>query len=299
MKTHIFFLILVPCTLIMGNKSFCHDNNLASEGPYTIIYSAMNHDGFGIYIGDTKSEPKIKNIETKDGGYFAWSPNGKKIAFYAKYDERKTWSIHTMNSDGTNVKRLTHEQYKWDSAPAWSPDGKKIAFARSYKDLEGMPQAEIWIMGSDGSEPTQIKALKGSAPYFTPDGRIVFCSESKGKKSELSIADMDGNHIVQLTDNDANEWHPDVSPDGKHITFMSDRDGNLEIYVMDIDGSNQKRLTHSDIDDWYPAWAPDGSKILFSSYKNYQKDRHIYIMNKDGSSQKKIISNSGYAIFKR
>ena len=203
-----------------------------------------------------------------------------------------------MDIDGSNRKRLTHSKNKWDSAPAWSPDGKKIAFSREYKDSEGIWQAEIWIMNSDGSEQTQIKSLKGSGPYFTPDGRIVFSSEFKDKKSELSIADIDGNNIIQLTDNEANEWHPDVSPNGKQIAFMSDRDGNYEIYVMNIDGSNQKRLTNNNVDDWYPSWSPDGSKIIFSLYNDYEEDRHIYIMNKDGTSLKKLIQ-SGYAVFKR
>ncbi|MTI29356.1 TolB family protein, partial [Xanthovirga aplysinae] len=194
---------------------------------------------------------------------------------------------------------LTHAKNKWDSAPAWTPDGKTIAFARQYKDSEGIWQYEIWIMNSDGSEPTQIKSLKGCGPYFTPDGRIVFYSEWINKKSEIYIADIDGKNIIKLTDNEAQDWHPDVSPDGKQIAFMSDRDGNFEIYVMNIDGSNQKRLTNNDVDDWYPSWSPDGSKIIYSPHMDYEKDKHIYVMNKDGSSVKKIISNSGYAVFQR
>ena len=181
----------------------------------------------------------------------------------------------------------------------FSNDGKKIVFAREYRDSKGISQPEIWIMNSDGSQQTQIKALKGSNPYFTSDGRIVFSSEFKDKKSELSIADIDGSNIVQLTDNESEEWHPEVSPDGKQIAFMSKRDGNHEIYVMNIDGSHQKRLTNNDVDDWYPSWSPDGSKIIFSSVKDYKKEKHIYVMNKDGSSIKKIITNSGYAVFQR
>ena len=83
-------------------------------------------------------------------------------------------SIHTMNSDGTNRKRLTKAENKWDYGPAWSPDGKQIAFAREYKDTDKISQTEIWIMNSDGSEQTQIKKLSGGAPDFTPDGKNSF-----------------------------------------------------------------------------------------------------------------------------
>lgn len=250
---------------------------------YTIAYSSS-----GIVLTD--DEGKSKNRIITSGGYAAWSPDGKRIAFYAKYDKRRTWSIHTMNSDGTNWQRLTHVKNKWDNSPVWSPDGTRIAFSREYQDAEEDWHAEVWIMNSDGSEQTQIKPIKGGGPYFTPDGRIVFHSEYKNEISGISIADVDGSNIVQLTQNKAEEQHPEVSPSGRQIAFMSDRDGNSEIYVMNIDGSNQKQLTSSEGAKWYPSWSPDGSKIIFSSTTEDGK-RNIYMMNKDGSSVKKIIAN--------
>ncbi|CAL2084990.1 TolB protein [Tenacibaculum sp. 190524A05c] len=278
-------------TFLFSLITSCQEN----EKSYTIAYVSKKAEDS--ILTDTESASKIRLVG-RDGGYLAWSPNGKQFAFYAKYDDKKTWSIHTMDIDGSNRKRLTHTKNKWDSAPAWSPDGKKITFSREYKDSKGIWQSEIWIMNSDGSEQIQIKSLKGGSPFFTSDGRIVFSSELKNKKSELSIADINGDNLIQLTNNDANECHPDVSPDGTQITFMSDRDGNYEIYVMNIDGSNQRRLTNNNLDDWYPSWSSDGAKIIFSSYNDYEEDRHIYIMNKDGTSLKKII-RSGYAVFKR
>lgn len=200
-----------------------------------------------------------------------------------------------MNIDGTNRKRLTHAEKNWDNSPTWSPDGTKIAFSREYKDSEKNWQQEIWIMNSDGSELTQIKSLKGGGPCFTTDGRIVFHSEFKAKKSEISIADIDGNNIVQLTNSVAEEWHPEVSSDGRRITFMSNRDGNHEIYVMNIDGSNQTRLTFNEVDDWYPSWSPDGSELIFSSSE--EEEKQIYRMNQDGTSIKPIIKHGSQAVW--
>lgn len=298
MKYIYHFVYLFFSVLIMSRESHAQDELSVLERPYTIAYSLMKTGIVEIYSVDSQGKPSIKSTNTK-GGYLAWSPDGNNFAFYAKYDDKKTWSIHTMNIDGANRKRLTHAKNKWDYGPTWSPDGQKIAFARQYKDVDKISQTEIWMMNADGSGQTQIKALSGGSPDFTLDGRIVFNSEFKNKKSEISIANIDGSNIIQLTDNDAEEWHPDISPDGKQIAFMSDRDGNFEIYVMNIDGSDQKRLTFNNVEDWYPSWSPDGSKILFSSVKDDQKEKHIYVMNKDGSSVKKIISNSGYAVFQR
>ncbi|MEQ9426844.1 MAG: hypothetical protein RJQ09_20645 [Cyclobacteriaceae bacterium] len=278
-------MMLLAANLVALNTVFAQvnmENDKSAPSPYTIAYSSN-----GIVLTD--NEGKSKNRIVSSGGYAAWSPDGKRIAFYAKYDERKTWSIHTMNSDGTDWRRLTHEKDKWDNSPTWSPDGTKIAFSREYTDSEKVWHEEVWIMNSDGSQQAQIKPIKGGGPYFTPDGRIVYHSAFKNKKSEISIADIDGGNIIHLIDNEAEDQHPEVSPNGKQIAFMSDRDGNKEIYVMNLDGSDQKRLTFSEAAEWYPSWSPDGSKLIFLS--NLDGERNIYMMNQDGSSVKKIISN--------
>lgn len=294
MKTNIVYQVIhLLAILLLFAFSSCQGSK--ESHTHAIAYTSLPSGTATMYEINSEGKAKIESTN-KPGGYLAWSPNGKKLAFYHKYDDKKTWSIHTMNIDGTNWKRLTNAKNKWDYGPDWSPDGEKIVFAREYKGITGSAHQEIWIMNADGSEQTQIKSLQGGSPFFTPEGRIVFSAEFEDKKSEICIADIDGNNIVQLTNNQADEWHPDVSPDGKQIAFMSDRDGNFEVYVMNIDGSNQKRLTNDDVDNFYPSWSPDGSQLIYSiKTGNERKDRDIYIMNNDGSAVEKIISNGSQA----
>ena len=281
--------------ILMFAFSACQNVDNTKSKTYAIAYTSLPSGIATIYKRNAEGKSNLESTNIK-GGYLAWSPDGKQLAFYAKYDDRKTWSIHTMNVDGTDWKRLTNAKNKWDYGPDWSPDGEQIVFAKEYKDSTGIVYHEIWIMDADGSNQTQLKLLQGGSPFFTPDGRIVYSAEYKDKKSEICIADIDGSNIVQLTNNQANEWHPDVSADGKQIAFMSDRDGNFEVYVMNIDGSNQKRLTYDDVKNFYPSWSPDGSKLIYSiKTGDARKDRDIFMMNNDGSSVEKIISNGSQA----
>ena len=289
----IFVLFLNACKIQKQNSK----DEASKLTLYEIAYSSKETGDAEIYLTDSKAKSKIR-ITNRLGrdGYIAWSPDGKHIASYGYYDGGNTWSIHIMNRDGTNMKRLTYAKNKWDSSPAWSPDGKKIAFARGYQGSGEDWIVELWIMNSDGSGQAQIKPLNGGGPYFTQEGKLVFHSIFNSNSEEICIANIDGSNITKLTNNSTKDLHPEVSADGKQIVFMSNRDGNFEIYVMNIDGSNQKRLTNSDVDDWNPSWSHDGSKIIFQS-EDENGEKHIYIMNNDGSSVEKFINNAFDAVW--
>ena len=287
----LLLLSISTLTLMTG----CQVTKQPTPQPFSIIYGVKEANSKAIYLSDEEGKTRIKILDSPDSdgdGYPAVSPTGKHIAFYGKYEKYKTWSIHTADIDGNNIRRLTHVKNVWDSAPAWSPDGKTIVFAREYKDVNGAWHEEFWLMNADGTEQRQIKALEGRAPEFMQDGRLLF--QSKASPSQISIANIDGSNIIHLTNDDSNNMSPKISPDGSQIAYLSNRDGNQEVYIMNIDGSNQKRLTLNDIQEWGPAWSTDGSKVFFSS-QNVHGFYDLYKVNKDGSSIKKILDSASQA----
>jgi Tol biopolymer transport system component len=181
------------------------------------------------------------------------SSNGKHIVFGSK--RGGDFDVYVMNSDGSNVRRLT-DRIGYDGGPWFSPDGRKVVWRAWYPETEDekamwrncmennyiVPTPlDLWIMDSDGSNKTLI--LKNGATNFAPS------------------------------------WHPD----GKRIIFSSNMDDwraemklyghNFELYLINSDGTGLERITHNKVFDGFPMFSPDGKKLAFASNRNPQKPR--------------------------
>jgi TolB protein len=287
--------IVLVSMVLLGLVTGCKTIEAVPEPPLTIVYGGKtaNDKNKAIYFSDEEGKTRVRVVSaTLSDGYPAVSPSGELVAFYGKYDNYKTWSIHTVGTDGNNVRRLTHLKHVWDSSPSWSPDGKTIAFAREYRADDGDFSEEIWLMNSDGTNQRQIKALKGRSPEFMQDGRLLF--QTKSGPSQISIANIDGSNIIQLTHDDTKNMQPKISPDGTKIAYLANRDGNQEVYIMNVDGTEQTRITRNSIAEWDPAWSLDGSKVFFSS-QNVHGFYDIYKANTDGSMIEKVVTNGSQA----
>lgn len=240
------------------------------------------------------------------------SPDGTKICFQS--NRTGDWEIYVMNTDGSNIRQLTHAA-GFDGGPVWSPDGKKIVFP---SERDGDP--EIYIMNMDGSNQKRLTNTPGddSHPHWYPDGsRIIFNSARTtadlkapwGKQwHELFSMNMDGSDIKQITSFKTVSTYPSVSPDGKKIVFRRVIDGpafnwdlssninnrNSEVFVMDTDGKNVVNLSNSPAFDGWPCWSPDSKRISFSSNRNGPANTgQLYIVNIDDSASIKHVDYQG------
>ncbi|MCX8126557.1 MAG: hypothetical protein N3E40_05415, partial [Dehalococcoidia bacterium] len=140
-------------------------------------------------------------------------------------------------------------------------------------------------------------AFGSNISFQTPAGpppgtKIAFTSLRNGN-SEIYVMNPDGSNQTRLTNNPAEDRHPNFSPDGSKIAFASNRDGNFEIYVMNADGTNPVRLTNNPASDRFPRWSPDGTKIAFVSNRDGTTNDEIYVMNADGSNQTRLTNSPG------
>jgi len=257
-----------------------------------------------IYVMNSDGTELTNLTNTPDDMFEAppiWSPDGTRLMFAScalgscdGYDG--PYEIHSVNSDGTDLKNLTNTPHIHETYPSWSPDGTRIAFASCTLgrcDVHYGPY-DIYVMNSDGTELTNLTDTPDwheSYPVWSPDGTQIMFRLG----SDLHVMDDDGSNWRKLTNNLGQVRAPDWSPDGARIVFSADTDldDHFEIWMVDVGGSHPGNLTRlTEIgDSRYPTWSPDGTLIAFARCDDADP-WNIYVMRPDGSGQKKLTDHA-------
>jgi TolB protein len=197
----------------------------------------------------------------------AWSPDGKEIA-YVRLDATGS-RIHALALDGGADRALSPPDRKVIH-PRWHPLGGRLAWCTT-DDLDPPRKNASEIQELDlrtGAIRTLVTGGINTYPAYSPDGTRLALRRFTGgdANSEVFVADADGTHLRNLTNDPAFDGWPAWSPDGKRIAFASNRgNSNYRIYVMDADGANVRVVARTEGRATAPTWTPDGRAIAFTN----------------------------------
>ena len=210
------------------------------------------------------------------------------------------YEIYTMNSDGSNQKRLTFNEAS-DASPDWSPNGRQIAF-HSKRDGNN----EIYVMDADGSNSrnlTRHPALD-LGPCWSPDGRqIAFqrlqINGNGGAPLKLLVMDANGGNVRQVVEGAWLFFGLFWSPDGQWILFGGHRpliDGfqSMQIYAVRPNGTNLWRVTGSKPGRtiFLGGWSPDGNRVLHQEIVKRKNDStHFLVITTMHPARRGLVMN--------
>ena len=214
--------------------------------------------------GFTLDTSAFRNLTNKLGydAEASWSPDGERIVFASNRlayeghlapeqvkardrDPSSFLDLYSMNSDGTDVRRLTASP-GYDGGPFFSPSGREICWRRFTED--GMV-AEIYLMDADGGRQRPVTRLEKMswAPFFHPSGDyLVFTTNLHGLDNfELYLVGAEGrSEPVRVTRTAGFDGLPVFSPDGNSLTWTSNRTPGKtsQIFLADWDDREARRL---------------------------------------------------------
>jgi Tol biopolymer transport system component len=249
----------------------------------------------------------------EDGGWPAWSPDGKQIAFdsersdHTPKDSRHVNDVFVMKADGSGVKKLTDSKGE-SGDPAWSPTGRTLAIDADRGNRKEL--RAIYVIHANGGKPRRITKpappLSDYSPRFSPDGtQLVFLrarGTAESAPAALFTVRLDGSHLHQLTQYSLHVDQSDYSPDGKRIVFEAYPHGRGngaygDIFVIDARGGKPLNLTRNPVGEagsLDPVWSPDGQKLLFLDIRrvNGVGRYGLATINPDGSDRQFVSSKN-------
>jgi len=190
-------------------------------------------ENYDLWVYDSKTG-KHKNLTPNTQHAlltsFAWSPDGKQIAFIS--DREGIFNTYLMSSTGEEERKIFAIPYP-DWEVFWSPDGSKLAVVS-----EGTGQDSwIHIVPLDGKDPYPIRMegapLSARDPCWSPDSNFLALSSDYHGIFEIARYDIAKDSLDWLTRGLGEKRKPDWSKDGQ-LTYVIDYGPQSELALMAV-----------------------------------------------------------------
>jgi len=261
--------------------------------------------------------------------YFAFSPDGKRLAFVRTLSRSNSGTLHVMTlPDGEPRAIELQNTFMYDIA--WTGDSRAIlatiergtvslwrvdADTGQSAQVPGLDDGarwptvsgpagrlaysrtfsdeNIWTSSHGEAKPVVLSTLRDFNPRLSPDGtRLAFVSDRTGGW-EIFLSDDSGGRVVQLT-SFGNLVADGIrwSPDGREVAFAVLQDGNRDIYTVSVEGGSPRRLTTEPSDEGRPSYSMDGQSMYFRSNRSGREE--VWKMPRQGGAAAQVTHDGGF-----
>jgi TolB protein len=250
-----------------------------------LVPARAGQHGIFVINSDTTGGKLLTSDATVQLRASSWSPDGKKIAFFAirredsgmleKFRIPLHLPLYVMDSGGANRKRLLNFPV---SSFSWSPDSRQLLFVSAYEDParsdreiqtgRKLPMSAVYLFNLQTSAHRRVTGF-GQNCYgaWSPDGMRIALSFGNEQSTEIYSADLDGRDTQRIEAVQGRNMKPVWSPDSRRIAYIRvaspEEGGTASAYVVNADGTNCRRLEDSNVRE--VSWSPDGQHLLIQT----------------------------------
>lgn len=197
------------------------------------------------------------------------SPDGKKLAYFTRYDMRTTLMLRDLETGDEKILRMDvqHDASARSAGfgqmpqPAWMRDGSAVLTTWGGK---------IWKVDASTGAATNIPFSADVEQYLGPLSLFQY-----------PIADT-------FTARQIRDATP--SPDATRLAFTA----LDKVYITTLAGGTPKRITDAvNVVEHSPAWSPDGRSVVFATWTD-EKGGDVYRANADGTGLRKLTKASSF-----
>ncbi|OUS02595.1 amidohydrolase [Flavobacteriales bacterium 33_180_T64] len=208
-----------------------------------------------------------------------FSPNGKQISFTS--DAGGGDNIWIMNSDGSDAKQITKENFRLLNNAIWMPDGNYLIARKHFTSGRSLGAGELWMYHKTGGSGIQLTKKKNdqqdvNEPTLSPDGKYLYYSEdvypggsfqyNKDPNSQIYVInryDMATGKTTRITGGPGGAARPQISKDGTKLAFVKRVRTKSVLYIHDLETAEEWPIYDQLNKDQQEAWA------IFGVYTNF------------------------------
>jgi len=184
----------------------------------------------------------------------AWSPDGKKIAFWRDRIGKTSDSLLVIDPDTGRLVATPLEGVNADrvggGSLSWSPDGRRLAFS--------LPaELAVYVWNADNGARTTISADAETSLAWSPDGRWIALTGRVGSREGTFLVRPNGTGLRRISALGRRYEVPSWSPDSRWLAV----EWRGDIWVIPATGGRARRLTQGWRYGYFngdPQWNPRG-----------------------------------------